>query len=92
MEVSRKALFSYGSNSTPQLRARVRNAALRSYPAKVENFARIFCRSSPGWGGGGVASLHPAPGYTTYGAVVYLTEAELRLLDRYEGGYSRHRV
>jgi cation transport regulator ChaC len=85
-------VFSYGSNGTAQLRARVQNPALRSRPARVEHFARIFCLRSHGWGGGGVASLHPCAGATTYGAVVELTEAELGLLDRYEGGYSRQRV
>ena len=86
---ARTAVFSYGSNGTAQLRARVQNEALYSRPAKVENFARIFCLRSRGWGGGGVASLHPCPGTTTYGAVVELTEAELGRLDRFEGGYSR---
>ena len=46
-------VFSYGSNGTAQLRARVQNALLQSKPARLENFARIFCLRSGGWGGGG---------------------------------------
>lgn len=90
---SRVTVFSYGSNGTAQLRARVQNPELRSRPAYVENYVRIFCLESFGWGGGAVASLHPVPsGGKTWGAVVDLTEHELSLLDRFEGGYSKQNI
>lgn len=83
-------VFSYGSNSTAQLRARVGNLQLQSRPAHLPNFARVFCLRSPGWGGGGVASIAPAEGRTVYGAVVELSDDEKLALDGYEGGYRSH--
>jgi hypothetical protein len=88
----RIAIFSYGSNSTSQLRARVQNPGLESIAAEAPGFARVFCLSSPGWGGGGVASLAPCSDTTTYGAVVLLTLQEKRLLDGFEGGYREETV
>ena len=35
-------IFSYGSNSTTQLRARVENENLQSIPAYIEGYCRIF--------------------------------------------------
>lgn len=80
-------IFSYGSNSTKQLQRRVGNLTLTSTSAVLEGYARCFCLRSQGWGGGGVASLCPADGATTYGAVVQLTDGEKARLDMYEGGY-----
>ena len=74
-------VFSYGSNSTAQLRARVRNAQLCSRPARLLDFARVFCLRSGGWGGGGVASIAPAPGRVVFGTVVELSDDEKLLLD-----------
>jgi hypothetical protein len=85
-------VFSYGSNGTAQLRARVQNPALQSVPARVEGYARIFCLRSRGWGGSGVASLAPCEGVTTYGAVVGLSLEELQRLDSFEGGYEKQRM
>ena len=83
-------MFSYGSNSTAQLRARVGNLHLQSRAARLPNYARVFCLQSRGWGGGGVASIAPAEGRTVYGAVVELSDEEKLALDRYEGGYRSH--
>ena len=83
-------VFSYGSNSTAQLRARVGNPALQSRGARLPDFARVFCLRSGGWGGGGVASIAPAEGRTVYGAVVELSDDEKLALDGYEGGYRSH--
>lgn len=89
--MSRRCLvFSYGSNSTAQLRARVGNPKLLSRGATLPNFARVFCLRSGGWGGGGVASIAPAEGRTVCGAVVELSDAEKIALDGYEGGYRSH--
>lgn len=80
-------VFSYGSNSTAQLRARVKNPSLLSFGASAPNFCRVFCLQSVGWGGGGIASLAPCPGKVTLGAMVELSLAEKALLDEYEKAY-----
>jgi len=79
-------VFSYGSNSTAQLRGRLANPALATVKACAPGFARVFCLRSRGWGGGGVASLAPTgePGAAARGAVVRLTTAELARLDEFE--------
>jgi len=79
-------LLSSGSNSTPQLRARVKNAELTSQPGRLDGFCRVFCYNAVGWGGGGVASIAPTdfPGAAVYGAVVELTPTEIALLDEFE--------
>ena len=80
-------IFSYGSNSISQLRARVHNPTLVAAKARLDNFARVFCYASKGWGGGGVASLAPSEGSHVLGAVVQLSEEEKVRLDKYEGSY-----
>ena len=69
-------IFSYGSNSITQLRARVENDSLTATPAKVNGFSRVFCLCSPNWGSGAVASICPCPGSTVYGACVRLSNVE----------------
>lgn len=81
-------VFSYGSNSSVQLKARVKNPNLRARPAFVEDWARIFCLRSNHWQGA-VASLAPAVGKRTYGGAVQLTQRELSLLDQYEQAYTK---
>lgn len=81
-------IFSYGSNSIAQLRARVENPALVAYPGKAVNWQRIFCVRTSTWGGA-AASIIPAENCITYGSVVYLEDGELERLDRFEGGYHR---
>ena len=86
-------VFSYGSNSTAQLRARVGCPALTSLPARAPGWLRVFCLRSAGWGGGGVASLAPADqDKVVFGAVVALTPVQLEMLDAYEGGYRKESV
>lgn len=85
-------IFSYGSNSTAQLRARVKNQSLQSRRASLEGFARVFCMTSRGWGNGGVASLAPQDGSIVHGSVVVLTPDEKLLLDVYEDGYREEPV
>lgn len=83
-------VFSYGSNSTAQLRARVQNQSLSSRPARILGFSRVFCLHSTRWGGA-VASLSPDPsgGAVVYGAIVELNVAEVALLDAFEGNYRK---
>ena len=95
-------LFSYGSNSTAQLVARVRAAdaaALCTQPARVPGFVRIFCCRSAGWGDGGVASIFPAEeqqpgteGGGVRGTVSRLTDEQLALLDSFESSYTQQTV
>lgn len=92
MNMRKVLVFNYGSNSSPQLRARVRNKALESRAAFVQGYARVFCLRSNSWGGGGVASLCPCAGAITYGSVVSLAPAEKALLDTFEGGYREVRL
>jgi gamma-glutamylcyclotransferase (GGCT)/AIG2-like uncharacterized protein YtfP len=84
-------VFSYGSNSTAQLRARVQALHLHSDPAIVYDWVRIFCMKSTNWGGA-VASLVPKKGGMVRGAVVTLNAAQLELLDGFERGYVKARV
>jgi cation transport regulator ChaC len=82
-----KWIFSYGSNSTVQLRARVENSTLQTHPAFVHGWERIFCGESVGWGGGSGASLIPSEGSKTLGAATFLSDKEIELLDRFETAY-----
>ena len=79
-------LFSYGSNSLPQLRARVLNPSLTEHPAKCHGFRRVFCSSIPRWGGA-VASMARTddPADEVYGSCVELSVQELARLDGFEG-------
>jgi hypothetical protein len=84
-------VFSYGSNSVAQLRARVENPLLQAFPAKLLDWERIFCVRTATWGGA-AASLIPQKGSITYGSAVYLTDVELARLDRFEGGYHKEYI
>ena len=79
------ACFAYGSNGTDQLRERCKNPNLVSLKAAIRDYQRFFTGNSRKWEGGGVASLAPLPGNLCKGSVVFLTEFELDLLDRFEG-------
>jgi cation transport regulator ChaC len=81
-------VFSYGSNSIFQLRGRVNNSALQSYPGYVDGYKRIFCNYSKRWKGG-VASIIKKRYIRTYGIIVYLNKEELQILDGYEQNYSK---
>ena len=78
-------IFCYGSNSNAQLRERVQNDSLVSYPSVLHGYHRFFAGNSIAWGGGGVASVVPKPGGRCMGTVVYLSSQEIERLDRFEG-------
>ena len=84
----RYPVFSYGSNSISQLRGRVNNSTLKSYPGYVDGYKRIFCGYSKRWKGG-VASIIKKRYIRTYGIIVYLSKEELKILDSYEQNYSK---
>mmetsp|Transcript_2003 Transcript_2003/g.3154 ORF Transcript_2003/g.3154 Transcript_2003/m.3154 type:complete len:282 (+) Transcript_2003:85-930(+) len=86
-----KKVFSHGSNSIAQLRARVENPNLVAMPAKVDHWERIFCVRAVAWGGA-AASLYPQKEAKTFGAVVSLSDEELRKLDAFEGGYKKEEM
>ena len=76
------ALFSYGSNGTAQLEDRI-GRTIKGYQAYLEGYGRVYRGYSRNWDSD-AASLKKMD-KTTYGSVSYLTAAELKLLDRYEG-------
>lgn len=86
-------LFSYGSNSTKQLAERLGRPreTFTRIPGYLQDYVRIFAGYSRRWGGG-VASVHALPGKRVYGTLTALNETELGMLDRYETGYTRHRM
>lgn len=78
-----KYLFSYGSNSPRQLAERLGHSS----PAKAAflvGHKRVFRGYSTRWEGG-VASLETRPGAMTYGFVATVSDADLDVLDKYEG-------
>jgi len=87
-------LFSYGSNHPDQLADRL-DREVRSEAAYLPAYGRVFRGWSRGWGGG-VASLERDRGRDVYGLVVPVSQADLRLLDSYEGvgsgNYKRKKV
>ena len=82
-------VFSYGSNSTQQLRGRVKNPVLEARAAVLKDFVRVFCLESTNWGGGSVASLTPHLGGQVLGTVVELNDVELERLDVFEFQYRK---
>lgn len=84
-------LFSYGSNSPRQLGERL-DKSIRGQPAYVEGYLRAFRGWSRKWQGG-VATLIKAkdPNGKTYGYITKVTEADLDILDGYEGVPTNYR-
>jgi hypothetical protein len=99
-------LFSYGSNSSIQVKERVNSddfssgnaatskkveEAIEFYPAYIKDYVRIFCGVSKRWNGG-IASITPCKDSNVYGIVLKLTNSQLAKLDTYEGGYTREKI
>lgn len=84
-----KYLFSYGSNSSQQLKRRIkRKKDILCKPAYLPDHVRIFAGNSKKWDGG-VASIHPRKKNNVYGTLFEVTEAEIQMLDKFEKGYIR---
>jgi len=81
-------IFSYGSNSIYQLRGRLQNVDLVSFPAYLDNYKRIFCSYSEKWCGA-IASIIPKKYSRTYGTVTYISLKELSILNCFEVNYSK---
>jgi cation transport regulator ChaC len=87
-----RLLFSYGSNGRQQLRGRLQlPAQVATHAASLRGYQRFFCGYSHNWRGG-YASVQRCEGGVTNGHVVELTDAEFRVMDDFEGGYSVHEV
>lgn len=85
-------LFSYGSNSSIQVKNRVESEEpIQFYPAYIKNYTRIFAGVSKRWNGG-IASIVPSENSNVYGIVLKLTTSQLAKLDSYEGGYTREKI
>ena len=80
-------VFSFGSNSAAQLsrRLNVDVSDFKATPARLDDHVRIFAGASQTWGGGAVASIHPLAGQRVFGSLFRLSEAQLEILDGYEG-------
>lgn len=76
-------VFCYGSNNPDQLAERIGHRP-KMEGAYLEGYHRIFVGFSRKWNGG-VGSLEKAPGEIVYGLVAYLSQADIRKLDGFEG-------
>jgi len=76
-------VFCYGSNNPEQLTQRLGHRPEMA-GAYLEDYRRSFVGHSQKWNGG-VCSLEKAFGKTVYGLVAYLTAADIKQLDRFEG-------
>ena len=86
-------LFSYGSNSPRQLAERLGHS-VKGVGAYAPGMVRAFRGQSRPWGGG-VATLICEVGGKAFGYIAEVTEADLAILDRYEGAprnYKQTRV
>lgn len=85
-------LFSYGSNSSIQVKERVNSETnIYYYPGYIKNYVRVFGGISKRWNGG-IASIVPSENSNVYGIVMKLTNIQLSKLDSYEGGYTREKI
>ena len=80
-------LFCYGSNGIEQVRRRVNNYSLKSYKCELPFYRRIFAGRSSGWQNGGVASIIHVddPKVSCRGTCVFLSEEEMKKMDKFEG-------
>ena len=84
-------LFSYGSNSSKQLKTRIkRKGPFEIQPAYLADHIRIFAGYSKKWSGA-VASVYPQLRKNVYGSLVKVSKNELEILDGFEKGYTRVR-
>lgn len=82
-------VFSYGSNHIDQINKRTGSNLNKSQLGTLHGFVRIFAGKSSRWDNGGIAALFPLKNGKTNGSIIKLTDNQLNLLDKYEGGYDR---
>ena len=86
--MSRTLYFAYGSNlDADQLSERCPSSR-GLFRAKLQHHRLDFTHFSSRWVGG-AADVLPHSGSVVWGVLYELDEAELELLDRFEGGYDR---
>merc|ERR1712154_243845 len=89
--ISKIACFGFGSNSVRQLRGRLDDQTLAGYPARIHNQTLAFGGPNRSWAhddhgeAGGTATLVPLTGEVALGTLCYLTEAQMDILDGFEG-------
>lgn len=76
--------FAYGSNMDAGQMTRLCPEAVFVGAGRLADHRLIFPRRWDGWGGGGVASIAPAPGQTVEGALWEITAADGGRLDAFE--------
>jgi len=85
------ATFGYGSNSVLQLRGRLDAPSLKGYPARVKGQRLAFAGPNMTWAlddeteACGTATIVPQKKAVALGTVVFLSEAQLNVLDWFEG-------
>ena len=90
---SRTPVFGYGSNGIEQLQDRCKNVNLKGEKAFLNNYTLCFAgRSGEKWNYGAIATICPMRDQVVYGSIVYLTEHEITLLDKHEGGYTKKQI
>ncbi len=77
--------FAYGSNLDLEQMARRCASAIPLGPATLADVCLAFAGRSRTWGGGGVATLLPAPGASVFGLLWSMTWEDWENLDRAEG-------
>lgn len=83
--------FAYASNlNQKQMKERCPDSK-PLFVATLPNYKLVFCNWSRKWRGG-VASIKSLRGDRVRGAIYEVSEACLRRLDRFEGGYNRYKV
>jgi gamma-glutamylcyclotransferase (GGCT)/AIG2-like uncharacterized protein YtfP len=83
--------FAYASNlNKKQMQERCPECKPK-FSAVLPNYKRVFAGWSRTWHGG-MATIKPFRGERVHGAIYEISEAGMRLLEKYEVGYSRLNV
>ena len=81
------AVFNYGSNNLKQLKERLGRTP-KILPAKLEGYSLFFSGFSNNWGGA-TASIKKNKDKVCKGSIVFLSEKELKELDKFEGYFGK---
>ena len=88
-EAGKVWMFSYGSNSPRQLAERLGHE-VKCVPGTAVNRQRVYVGHSTGWKGA-VATLVAGGGVYADGGACLVSEADLKILDKYEGVPTKYR-
>jgi gamma-glutamylcyclotransferase (GGCT)/AIG2-like uncharacterized protein YtfP len=81
----RTPLFVYQTLKSEHLRKHLLKEDVRFVPATLEGYRNVDK-------GDGYHTLVPSPGDSTKGEILYLTEEELKILDKWESRYERREI